>query len=258
MLQADLAVTEVTLGNAATQQAIVRLGGYFYKTASGNIYTVVLLGDRGNGLEAWYEIQELDDSIDTSLNVVSYSQGSLSSGTLALNTPYTSSISFDGNNTFTFIFNNGSPVNASGPTRTGLPDSLSKFVGTSLRFGQKNSTVGDINDVSPDDGTAASISATIDNVITSATTPAVLDDFAAANLDITKWDKDEGSTEIVNNQLVMKTKQQGSGRSRQRLYLRKPNVKTLGAKVTLLSSSIGPIGTRIRGRVVTDNWERYL
>lgn len=249
MLQADLSVSEISLGNTSTQQAFVRLGGYFYKSAQGNIWAALQLGDRGNGLEAWYEIFEVD-STKNSFSAVSFMQGSIATG-LSLNTAYAASIDFDGNDTFAFTFNGGSPVNVTGSVRIGLPDSLFKFIGTRIRFGNNNSTPADFNDASPDDGSTVSISATIDNVITSATAPGLLDDFSAPNLDMTKWDADEGSSEIVNNQLIMKTTNQGSGRTTQRLNLRKTDYKTIGATVTLLDSSVVPAGpTRIRGGIL--------
>ena len=119
LLQADISVTEVTLGNANTQNAMLGIAGTYYNANSasttselGDVFARIALGDRGNGPEAWYELQV---STDENFFTSTITTGSF--GTITLGTAYTASITYDGDNTLTYQFNNGTAVNLDGPPR---------------------------------------------------------------------------------------------------------------------------------------------
>lgn len=250
LFQADLSVSEVSLGNSESQQTFVRLGGLYYRTAAAaeaRVFTTISLGDRGNGLEAWYEIQE---SIPGSVfDIISYKQGKLNTSALSLNTPYTSSITYDNDNNFTFTFNNETPITVSGPEKASPLGFTFLLVGTSLRFGLDNTTPNNLGDSRLGDGSVAFVTSTVDNVVTSTTSPLAFDDFSADQIDFTKWNNDEASTEIVNEQLVMKVKTQTTVRGSRGLRLQKSDVDFISVKASILNSSVWNPGTRIRGRL---------
>lgn len=241
-IQADFNIDELIVDNPSTQRVLIGFGGNFYKGTSGIVAAIFTIGERGNGPEAWYDIFEFDTSFNRTSTI---------SGTIALlskNTTYTSSISYDGNNTFEFAINSGNPVSVVAPAKESDTTDLYKFIGNWIGFGQDFST----GAAASDDGSITSISVTIDNVITSATAPALLDDFSASSLDVTKWNDGEFLiTTTSDGQLKMIAKQPSSGNSTQRLHLTKKNLKYFGAKLTLLSDSIlGASNSRVRGRLV--------
>jgi hypothetical protein len=103
-IKADVKI--VAMNNDPTDSATVfaRLGGLFYnKNAAsptdetGDIWAEICIGDRGNGLEAWIEVEE-------TIGVDSWSQEAFSvlAGSLSLDTFYTLEISYDGSNGIVF------------------------------------------------------------------------------------------------------------------------------------------------------------
>jgi len=245
LLQADISIKSLSIGNEDTQQAMGRLVGIFYSSAGGDISIILELGNRGNGFEAWYEMYE--EHADGSFTLLD--QATLSTGTLALDTPYTASINYDDNNTFSLTFDNGAPVAVVGPVKVAGPSFTLRRLDTRVRFGQNNSTPGTLDDESPEDGSTALVTAVFDNITTGA---GLFDDFSSVNLDLTKWNKNESSRTITDQeQLKMVThRQAGSDRITQRLKIRKQGLKYVGANVTLSSDSILGENSRIRGRVV--------
>ena len=101
LLQADITLTELTTGNSASQNAMLGISGTYYNAQStsptdevGDVFVRLTLGDRGNGPEAWYELQEsTHPSFDDSTIVTG------SFGAISLNTSYPMSIAYDGDNT---------------------------------------------------------------------------------------------------------------------------------------------------------------
>ena len=247
MLQAELSVTELILGNAETQQAVLRVAGEFYNANSpsattylGDVFTIVALGDRGNGPEAWYEIQV---STSDDFSTTNMTQGSL--GTIELHNSYTVSITYDGGQGFSFGFN-GAAVNVAGPARLGEAYEQVKLVGTRVRFGQNNSTLDSLNDESPDNGSSATIVGTIDNVTTN---NGLVDSFSGSSIDQTIWDKKEFSKIIENGKLKLIAKSTTSDRARTSFNISNQDVNFLGAKVTLSSDSTQAIGGQNRARI---------
>ena len=246
LLQADISLTELSTGNDASQNAMLGISGTYYNAQSanptddvGDIFVRLTLGDRGNGPEAWYELQE---STDPSFNDSTIVTGSF--GEIELNTSYSMSIAYDGDNTFTLIFNNGAAVNIDGPARMGDANSPFRSINQRLRFGRDNS-MPDAWEVIAEDGTTASIKGTIDNVTTDG---GLIDNFSGSNLDQTNWRQDQSSLKLVDGKLEMRVTGQGATRT-DRIFIKKKGFNTFGAKVTLLSNSTINNTARVRGRI---------
>lgn len=97
------------LESGSNPRSWARVDGIFYnKNASGDstgdIWAGVHIGDRGSGLEAWWEAEEkLDDNGD---DWGSLGEGTLiGPGTLSYGTAYTVRISYNGSNGITFTVN---------------------------------------------------------------------------------------------------------------------------------------------------------
>ena len=252
-ISADIKLTELNLGSSETQQAMLRVSGTFYGTSGGTYrltptfltWVALNIGDRGNGLEAWYEI--LIDSYDAQGNYItsaSNKEGSLSTD-LSFNSTYRATISYDGSTNFTFSLNENI-VSVSGPASTGeVP--FRKGVASRLRFGQNNNTPAIFEDELPDDGSTAYISGTVDNVTTDI--EGLEDNFSSNNLD--KWNNSPVSTQITDDgQLKFSVAYQaGTSRTQKTIRLEQQDLKYFGAKVTLSSDSTPSETARIRARV---------
>jgi len=246
LLQADVSLTELTTGNSVSQNAMLGISGTYYNAQSasptdevGDVFVRLTLGDRGNGPEAWYELQEsTHPSFDDSTIVTG------SFGVISLNTSYPMSIAYDGDNTFTLIFNNGTAVSIDGPARIGNPNAPFRAINQRLRFGRDNSSPDAWVKIS-DNGTPASIKGAVDNVTTDA---GLVDDFSGSNLNENTWKQDQTSVALVNNKLEIRATGQGATRT-ERFFMKPTGADTFGAKVTLLSSSTINNTTRIRGRL---------
>jgi hypothetical protein len=247
-LGADLTVTNLTLGESTTQQASVTIAGTFYNsdsatasTSMGEVWVNVSLGDRGNGLEAWYEVQvSTSDNWSTS----TVNQGTI--GTIVLDKSHSVLISYDGDKTFSFTLDGGAPLTFVGPNKIGAPYNNRQAVRTRLLFGEDNSTPNDTSDGGTSDGSAATISGTVDNVMSDG---ALVDAFAAASIDQGIWGSDEFSTKVVNGKLDLIAKSGGTSTQRTSISLKNPDINFLGAKVTLLSTSTQTDTARVRARV---------
>lgn len=245
---ADLKVTELNVGNSQTQQALLRLFGDYYSTGIGRAFVSIAIGDRGNGLEAWYIIY--NDEYDSNGRYAGSSdifiQGSLASSGLSLNTSYRASIDYNGDNQFTFTFNNGVPVTVNGPVKTGDLQ-FPRAVGTRVRFGHNTSTPDIFDDELPEDGSIVEIVGTVDNVTTG--NGGAADDFSTTNLD--KWSRIPNST-LINDEgkLEMTIAQDENNRITQRLSLIPRDLKYFGAKLALSSESSPGANALLRSRIV--------
>ena len=152
---------------------------------TGRVVSTIYVGDRGNGLEAWYWIgRTLNENEDTE----DYKVGVLlpaGSPLLALNTQYNMEIRYDGNNGFTYTL-----LNAAGTILGQVVDTGPTFVSSiDKHLSAKVKT--------PDSG--GKISVVIDKVETSAgANPyTIYDTFDGASLDSTKWNEPEIAKEIT-------------------------------------------------------------
>jgi hypothetical protein len=186
IIQCDITVVATNLDTGTNPYSVARIEGVFYnasnpETQQGNIWAGVYIGDRGNGIEAWWTVQESQDDQGTIWNTLG--TGTLNVPGLAYGNPYTTKLEYDGTNGFTFTV---AGVNDSftGPPLIGATANPFKALRTRAR-----SHVGS--------GTGY-VSALFDNVFVN---NAPYDDFSTAPLDRTKWLQNEETREIANGKL---------------------------------------------------------
>jgi len=120
-LQATISVVSIDDGGS---QAEASVQGRYYNANSaapvddvGEVVARVLIGDRGNGLEAWWEILE---STDPDFNASNKTTGAIiAPGTLNTNTPYITKVEYDANQTFIFTVDSTGSGPVLGPVRIG-------------------------------------------------------------------------------------------------------------------------------------------
>lgn len=246
LLQADLTLFDAELSNLETQQAFLAIAGTYYNSASANpgdslgeVFVRLAIGDRGNGHEAWYELQvSTSETWDTS-DIVTGSFGSVEP-----NRSYTASITYDGDNSFSFVFDNGAAVVLDGPPRMGPARGPVRYLNNRIRLGQDNST-DDHSDSLNDVNEPAYFAGSVDNV---ATDSGLVDDFSADDIDSAVWHEDQTRVSVDAGELLMKVTGQGSQET-ERFWIKQKGLTAFGSTLTLLSSSTVNDSTRIRGRL---------
>jgi hypothetical protein len=250
-MQADVTLLELELGNPDTQFANASICGAFYNAVAdepdnqlGDVFACIRVGDTGLGPQASWSVSE---SIADDFSSAEVQRGTF--GTVELNTTYTLSMTWDGDNTFGFTFDNGATVMVDGPVKMGEASIRFRGIATRLHFAidfgdSTEFTYSDAMEI-PDDGSTATVVATVDNFVTEF---GLIDDFSDPTLDQGNWDQFSTSTERVNGKLEMRATGAGE-RERERLFLKGREVTSLGADITLLSSSTVNNTTQIRGRV---------
>jgi hypothetical protein len=105
-IESEITVVVTNLDTGNDPISFARIGGFFYNTqtsggATGDIWAAVFIGDRGSGLEAFWEVEEaLDDDLT---NFELKGSGTLiGPGTLTHGIPYTVKLDYDGNTGFEF------------------------------------------------------------------------------------------------------------------------------------------------------------
>ena len=141
MTQASVTVDSIDLGTSGNKIAFAQLAGFFYNTrvapgdAEGDVFVQLIVGDRGNGLEVWYEIET---SLNAAFTDSSTSNGVvIAPGSLNLGTAVILNLEYDGARTFTFTVDNGTPVTADGPPRLDTP----YYTGRGLRVDSERGRV---------------------------------------------------------------------------------------------------------------------
>jgi hypothetical protein len=190
-IEADVTPITSTFGGGSNVYSIIRLDGQFFNSqpaggVTGDVWAAIKLVDKGNGLEATYEIAEtLDDNWDT---WNTWAEDTISTG-LSYNQTYTLKISYDeGSHEFTFTLNGVAPITVSGAN---LPvnarDAVEPYKNLTTGFNNAESGVNVIH-------------AQFDNVkINNQGT--VYDDFVSSPLDQTKWQSLEFVRELSNGEL---------------------------------------------------------
>ena len=245
-LQATISIVSVDDGDS---KAAANIEGTYYNAyyplgpinQIGEVFAMVSIGDRGSGLEAWWEIHE---STHPEFETWNETSGTIiPPGTLALNTPYVSSIEYDGNQTFNFAVDSVNSGPVSGPARTEAPFLTRQHLSTSTRCC----------------GTNPSIHATFDDVYKG--NPLVLvDDFSSGpHLDRSIWGHYGGSYLLssrvdpsITGKLFMSVSDeniQQNGRSSTDLYLRERNPDRFEARVSISSDSVLEPGLLGRARL---------
>ena len=246
-IEATISVVSVEDGGS---KAAANLEGQYYNANSaapanqnGDVFAIVSIGDRGNGLEAWWEIHVSTHPTFESWNETS---GTIIApnpvpGFLSLNTAYVAKIEYDGDQTFTFTVNATSSGPVLGPARMGFPSFTRQNLSTSTRCC----------------GTNPSIHATFDDVLIG---NVLLDDFSAGPyLDRSKWGHHSGAVVLsqrieptITGKLFMFVSDEDilqNGRSATDLYLRERNPDRIEAQVLISSDSMLDAGLRGRARL---------
>ncbi len=227
VIECDITLVEVNLDAGTDNRSFARVDGRFYNTLNsgteqGDVWAGVFIGNRGNGLEAWWEVSEsLDAGGDT--------WEEKGSGTLTVvpglteGNPYIVKIEYDGTNGFTFTVA-GVSAPFTGPARQ-----VAEFLSyKALETGAYGSS-----------GTGY-ISALFDNVLVNS---AAYDDFTTAPLDQAKWQRDEEIREIASGKLRL-NRQGFDEQSQINLTLTDDDVPYLETKVRIESSSQLSLGAR--------------
>ena len=120
-IEANIAVVSVKDGGS---KATASLEGYYYNRTftnpadqTGDVFATVSIGDRGNGLEAWWEIHESTHPTFDTWDV--FDTGTLIGPGLNLNTVYDAKIVYNGGRMFNFTANGTTIAGVSGPSRAG-------------------------------------------------------------------------------------------------------------------------------------------
>ena len=183
-IECEIAVVATNLDTGNNPISFVRIGGFFYNTqpsggATGDVWAEVQIGDRGNGLEAFWEVEEALD--DDGNNWSTIGSGTLiGPGTLTYGTAYSAKIQYDANNVIEFIVDGVGEI-FSGPVRRRAELTQYKQLATGI-------------DADGGSGNGF-VHALFDNVhINNETTP--YDTFDTEPLDHAKWEDPEQSREI--------------------------------------------------------------
>jgi hypothetical protein len=224
-IECEITIVEAKLDSAPDSKSFARIAGYFYNKnetggATGDIFAVIKIGDRGNGkLEAYWQVKELltDDTESKSV---------IGSGTILdldnpkVNPPYKVKISYDGDRTFSFFVNEFSD-SYSGPIKRRVAVTTRKRISTCI-----NATNGSNNGF---------VFAKFDNVyINNQTT--IYDDFSSDLIDPTKWEEDEWVRESSSGYLRANIIGNGSTRAANTVLTEK-DAPYFEAKVRIDSSS---------------------
>jgi len=188
-IQCDISVTEADLDTGTNPSSFGRIQGFFYNTqssggATGDVYASVSIGDRGNGIDAWWEVYEADD--DGLNNYTEIETGTIIVPGLAYGNSYTAILEYNGDKSFTFTVGGVSASFTSGPDKQ--RDAVTQH---------KALSAGAYTDGDGGSGSGYA-STTFDNVLTNGT---AYDDFDSSPLDQTKWKNLEFTRELSNGKL---------------------------------------------------------
>jgi len=236
-LQATISIVSATDGGGG--EAIASVEGQYYNAdaaapsdATGDVFATVHIGDRGNGLEAWWEIIQSTDP-DFNTWIVISTDTTILPGTLSFNTPYVTKLEYDGNRSFTFTVDGMTSGPVLGPIRMGPPSFPD----------QRLSSATDCCGANP------SIEATFDDVVLD-NNLTIYDDFSGGvHIDSTKWGTYLGSRTTRAGKLVLDVADEDilqDGSADSRLYLKQRNPQYVEARISLSSSS--SLDANIAGR----------
>ncbi len=190
-IQAEITLVEAVQDKQDSEsKSYAYIGGYFYSVnetleLAGDIYAEICIGNRGNGLEAFWEVYKR--LTNDSLQWKNLGQGTISlDEPILFGKPVTAKLAYDGNKTFEFSVN-GKTVNYTG-TESRIRPPQQSFKALLVGIEAFNGS---------DSGF---ISATFDNVYINNSLE-VYDDFSGTNLDLSKWTYGAWVREISNGRL---------------------------------------------------------
>ena len=228
-IQCDIAVEQTQLDSGDGALSFARVNGFFYNTqgsggATGDVWAGVYIGDRGNGLEAWWDVSEaLDDNQSTWDEL---DAGTLAVPNLSYGEAYTVKLTYDGSTGFTFsVAGVSATVNGNSPR---LRDPVTAFKGLTVGAYGYSGATGD-----------GYISAAFDNVYTNDESTAY-DTFDAA-LDNSLWSSTETVLELADGRLRM-NKQGYDQTSQVTARMSDGDASYVEATVRIDSDSVMPAG----------------
>ena len=137
-IQCEIEVVETNLDTGNNRVSFARIGGFLYNTqagggATGDIWAQILIGDRGSGLEAFWEVNEAldDDLYDWKKQGSGTLIGHDPPGNLKYGTAYTAKLEYVGNNVVKFTVA-GVSHSFAGPERQREPVNQHKQLGTGI------------------------------------------------------------------------------------------------------------------------------
>ena len=237
-IECDITVVAAVLDTGTDPQSFARINGRFYNTYTlnpttqkGDIWAGVFIGDRGSGLEAWWEIWETTD--DGGNSWADGGHGTLTVPGLTTGNPYTTRIEYDGDKGFTFTVDGVSSGPVVGPDREGAEFLAFKGLGT-----------GAYSDGGSGTGYASVL---FDNVFTN---NLAYDDFSAGKLVLARWKNLEHVREInvVDEKLRLNVQAEDS-RADATLEPINQTTAYLEAKVLVESGSQVSLGAQGRARI---------
>lgn len=244
-----ITVVDVKPDTGADDNSFARIGGIFYNIqnaggATGDIWADIRIGDRGSGLEAWWQIWKAlnDDFSDEEL----VASGTLiSPGTLQTGTAY--NVELEYTNVHDIIFRvAGQSTTFPDAGRKRSPVTQQKQIGTGV-------------DTDGGSGTGY-VSALFDDVFIN---DIAYDNFSAAFIDTTKWIQQEYVREISNGKLRMNGRICNPAGNNQSQNVRIPSIpvnfnrRYIEAKVLIKSDTQVPAGqdgyARLAGTYYNDS-----
>jgi len=233
-IQCDITIVEINLDTGTDNSSFARISGRFYNTLlnpgteQGDVWAGLFIGNRGSGLEVWWEVYEsLDATGDTWQERGS---GTLTiPGGLNYGNSYTAKIDYDGASGFTFTV-----AGVSSPPFFGPAWQDAEFLSyKALETGAYGSAGNGYT------------SALFDDVLVNS---AAYDDFTTAPLDQANWQSDEEIREIASGKLRL-NRQGFDELSQINLSFKDNDIPYIEAKARIESSSQLSPGTRGNVRI---------
>jgi hypothetical protein len=233
-IECKITVVAAALDVGDEPVAFARIGGVLYNArnsggATGDIWAEIQIGDRGNGLEAFWTVEEIADDVYSDSTML-HSGTLIPPGLLKLGTAYTVRLSYDGNT--------GIEAEAAGKgdTFTG-PERQRPAVGHPEGGPLKQLATG----IDADSGSGKGyVSALFDDIYINNQATAY-DTFDKAPIDPNRWTNQERVREISNGKLQMHA-QGCNQRGNVSLILAKYDNRYLEAKVLIEGDSQVPAG----------------
>lgn len=245
----EVMVTSVDFsGPVGSRGAHVRVGGNYYNVNPspadriGDLYASINIGDRGNGLEAWYEIYRCDTADATSWSPVASSGTQIVAG-LMLDTRYRLTTHYNGASGFTFTILDATDTQIGSANVTLTGDDAREDAAV-IPF--RGLTMGVY---AADPGAYGHIRAEWDNV---EALPLFIEDFSAPRMDPTRWNGYESALG-PNADGKLDLAAQGNGtRTDSFLFMDFASVPVpdfVETTVSLNSESYAGTGNRVRARL---------
>jgi hypothetical protein len=232
-IECDITVVEVNLDTGTDNSSFARIDGRFYNTLlnpvteEGDVWAGLHIGNRGSGLEVWWEVNEsLDATGDT---WAQRGTGTLTVPGLDYDIAYTAKIDYDGANGFIFTVAGVSSPLFAGPAWQDAAFLSYKGLETGAYGSAGNGYT----------------SALFDDVLVNS---AAYDNFSTAPLDQTNWQSDEEIREIASGKLRL-NRQGFDELSQINLSFKDNDIPYIEAKARIESSSQLPIGVRGNFRI---------